>query len=53
MDKTINHINNRTKYDIYVDNVKVASYDNYWDAAISKVFWKIIFGIEVVVVENK
>lgn len=40
------------KYDVYVDNVKVASYDSYMDVALSKAFWKMIFGMDIVVVER-
>ena len=40
------------RYDVYVDGVKVASYDNYWDVALSKAFWKTIFDEEIVVVEH-
>ena len=40
------------KYDVYVDGIKVASYDNYSDASLSKVCWKIIFEKECVIVDR-
>lgn len=39
------------KYDVYVGNTKF-SYDNYWDVALTKAFWKQLFDIEVVIVER-
>lgn len=40
------------KYDVYVDGVKVASYDDYFDVALSKAFWKRLFNKEVVVISK-
>lgn len=39
-------------WDVYVDNAKVAEHNSYKDVALSKAFWRIIFGKEVVVVER-
>ena len=39
-------------YEIYVDGVKVATYDNYVDVASSMAFWKIIFNKKVDVVRK-
>ena len=33
-------------YDVYVDNIKVGNYDNYYDVALSKAFWKSLFETE-------
>lgn len=40
-------------YEIYVDGVKVATHDNYFDVATSKAFWKIIFNKEVKVISKQ
>ena len=40
------------KYDVYVGGMKVSSYESYYDVALSKAFWKHIFGKEVTVVEQ-